>query len=492
MKFFIGQLATETNTFAVSTTALSSFEEGGLFRSDASRLDPEQTGVFMRAIRLRMEADGHTVAEGLCTIAEPYGPTVRAAYEQLREELLAGLRAAMPVDAVQLLLHGAMVAQGYDDCEGDILARVRELVGPGVPVGVELDLHCHFTELMRTSADVIICFKEYPHTDGVERAEEVYRILVDMHAGRVRPTTAVHDCRMVGLWHTQREPMKGFVARMQSLEGRDGVLSISLGHGFPWGDVAEAGAKLWVVTDGNPAAAAALAEQLGREFWDLREQTHFKALPVDTALDQALAIAAAKPGGPVVLADVADNAGGGAASDSTFILRRLVDRGICNTVIGAFWDLGAIQVCREVGVGVSIELRIGGKYGPASGDPVDIRVTVRAIVDGHSQSSIAIGGRAGMGTAVWLEAANGLHLVLASQRGQVFSPEAFTGLGLSIADKDLVIVKSAQHFQAEFGPVAAAVLFVGTPGTVATDFAEIPYRVRDLNYWPRVQQPHTA
>jgi len=492
MKFFIAQLATETNTFAVSPTALAGFQECVIYRGDASRLDPEGTGAFMHAMRSRMEADGHEVVEGLCALAEPYGPTVRAAYEQLRDGLLADLRAALPVDAVQLFLHGAMVAQGYDDCEGDILARVRDIVGPRVPIGAELDLHCHFTEKMRTSADVIVAFKEYPHTDGFERAAEVYQILVDTHAGRVRPTTHVFDCRMVGLWHTMREPMRSFVRRMQELEGRDGVLSISLGHGFPWGDVADSGARLWVITDNDPAGAKALAEQLGREFWDLREQTRFTTLPVDQALDEALSIAGSPRKGPVVLADVADNAGGGAASDSTFILRRLVERGIGQAVVGAFWDLGAIQICQDAGVGAELDLRVGGKYGPASGAPVDLRVTVRAVVEDHSQSALAIGGRVSLGTAVWLEAPNDLHLLLASQRGQVFSPEAFSGLGLSIADKQLVVVKSAQHFHAEFAPVAAAVLYVGTPGTVATDFAEIPYRVRDLNYWPRVAQPHAV
>jgi microcystin degradation protein MlrC len=491
MKIFIAQLATETNTFAAAPTGRAGFEEYGIYLGDASQKAPEGTGGFVHACRAAMEADGHQVAEGLCTLAEPSGPTVRAVYEELRDQLLDGLRAALPVDAVQMLLHGAMVADGYDDCEGNIIARVRQLVGPDVPIGVELDLHCHFTELMQRSADVIIAFKEYPHIDGVERAIELYRILVDMHAGRVRPTTAVFDCRMVGMWHTTREPMMGFVKRMQSFEGRDGVLSVSLGHGFPWGDVPESGAKLWVVTDNDPEKAQRLAEQLGREFWDLREQTGGNALPLDEALDQALAVVKTQ-GGPVVLADVADNAGGGAPSDSTFILQRLIERGIGHAAIGAFWDLGAIQICKDAGVGAVINLRVGGKCGPTSGQPVDLRVTVRAVVEGHSQSAAAVGGRVSMGTCVWVEGPNDVHLLLASLRGQVFATEAFTGVGLRLSDKQLVVVKSTQHFHAEFAPMAKAVLYVSTPGAIAPDFAAIPYRRRDLDYWPRVAQPHAA
>ncbi|QPF72364.1 M81 family metallopeptidase [Roseateles sp. DAIF2] len=484
MKFFIAQLATETNTFAATPTGWQGFEEQGLYRGDASRLAPTGTGAYLHAIRSMIEADGHEVAEGLCALAEPSGRTVRAVYESLRDQLLEDLRTALPVDAVLLLLHGAMVAEGYDDCEGDLLSRIRDIVGPDVPVGAELDLHCHFTERMRASADLIIAFKEYPHTDGTARARELYRLLVDRHNGRIRPVTAVHDCRMVGLWHTTREPMAGFVRRMQSFEGRDGVLSVSLGHGFPWGDVPESGAKLWVITDGDPTQAQALADRLGHEFWALREQTGGNTLPLDEALDQALA----QPG-LVVLADVADNPGGGAPGDSSFILRRVLERGIGQVALGAFWDLGAIHLCREAGVGALIDLRVGGKCGPSSGEPVDLRVTVRAIVENHSQSAVVVGDRAPLGTAVWVEAPNGVHLVLASVRGQVFSPEAFTGLGLRLEDMKLVVVKSTQHFHTEFAPISQAVLYAATPGAIAPDFAAIPYRVRNLNYWPRVADP---
>ncbi|WP_349741994.1 M81 family metallopeptidase [Roseateles cavernae] len=489
MKFFVAQLATETNTFAAAPTGRGGFEEYGIYRGDASTRVPEASGAFLRFMRDMLEGEGHQMVEGLCAFAQPAGRTVRSVYEDLRDQILADLRAALPVDAVQLALHGAMAADGYDDCEGDLMARVREIIGPDVPFGVELDLHCHFTELMRSSADVIIAFKEYPHIDGELRARELYAILRDTAAGTLRPRTAVFDCRMVGLWHTTREPMMGFVKRMQSFEGRDGVLSVSLGHGFPWGDVPESGAKLWVVTDNDLPKAAALAEQLGREFWELREQTGGNHLPLDAALDQALAVLA-QQGGPVVLGDVADNPGGGAPGDSTFILRRLIERGIGNVVLGAFWDLGAIQLCKDAGVGASLALRVGGKVGPSSGEPVDLPVRVRAVIEGHSQGGLGMG-RAPLGTAVWVEAANNVHLLLASVRSQVFATDAFTGLGLSLADKQLVIVKSTQHFHADFAPIAKAVIYVATPGAITPDFAAIPYQHRDLNYWPRVSQPHS-
>jgi microcystin degradation protein MlrC len=486
MKFFAASLATETNTFAAAPTGRGSFEEYGIFRGDASTKAPEGAGALLRCLRDAAEAEGHTLVESVAAFAQPSGRTLRAVYEDLRDQILSDLRAALPVDAVQLFLHGAMVAEGYDDCEGDLLSRVRALIGPQVPIGAELDLHCHFTELMRTSADAIVAFKEYPHTDLVPRALELYRILVGTAQGRVRPTTAVFDCRMVGIWHTTQEPMASFVKRMQSFEGQGAVLSISLGHGFPWGDVADNGARLWVVTDNDMPLARALADQLGREFYGLREATRSTPLGVDAALDQALAI----DGGPVVLADIADNAGGGAPADSTFILQRVLERDIGNAVLGPFWDLGAVQICRDAGVGAVIDLRVGGKCGPVSGWPVDLRVTVRAIVPDHSQD--VFGMRWPLGPSVWVETADGVSLLLSSVRSQAYGTDTFTGLGITLDDKKLVVVKSTQHFYAQFAPLAKAVFYVDTPGAITQDFARIAFKVRSLNYWPRVTDPWAA
>jgi microcystin degradation protein MlrC len=117
-------------------------------------------------VRRQLAAEGHETVESLLAFAQPLGRTVRSVYESLRDEILDDLRKAGPVDGVILVLHGAMVADGYDDCEGDVISRVRAIVGPKVPIGVSLDLHCHFTQKMLTEADAIICYKEYPHTDA--------------------------------------------------------------------------------------------------------------------------------------------------------------------------------------------------------------------------------------------------------------------------------------------------------------------------------------
>jgi microcystin degradation protein MlrC/pimeloyl-ACP methyl ester carboxylesterase len=490
MKFFTAFLATETNTFAAAPTGWGCFKEYGLFRGDASTRDPQGFGLYPLTLRQWLAEDGHELVESTTAFAMPLGRTVREVYERLRDDILADLRAAHetgPLDGVILILHGAMVAEGYDDCEGDLIERARAIVGPMVPIGVELDLHCHYTAKMQRSADLIVAYKEYPHTDALPRLHEILRVVVDAAQGRVKPTTAVFDCKMVGLWHTTREPMAGFVRRMQAAEQQPGVLSVSLGHGFPWADVPEAGAKLWVSTDNDPALAQTLAEQLGREFWALREHTGTPNLSIAAALAQAKAV----EGGPVVLADVADNAGGGAMSDSSFMLRELLAQGVGNLAIGGFWDLGAVQICSDAGVGARIDLRLGGKGGPASGDPLDLSATVMAVVEDFSQPGlIGDGDRMALGRSVWVQLADGIDIVLISKRSQVLSPELFTGLGIDLAGKRLIVVKSAQHFHAQFAPLAKAIFYVTTPGTVNMDFARLPYRVRSLDYWPRVADPH--
>lgn len=483
MRFFIGGLVTETNTFAPAPTGLAAYE---ISRSMDDASAGEHVAWNEELARISRDT-GVEIARGLIAFAQPNGTTLRSAYEAMRDELLDQLRAALPVNAVLLPLHGAMVAEGYPDCEGDLIERVRQIVGPAVPIGVELDLHCHFTERMRAHADIIIAYKEYPHTDVLERFEELWTLTLQLVYGRIRPVTAVFDCRMVAFWHTTRAPMSDFVQRMKDLERRPGVLSVSFGHGFPWGDVPEAGAKVWVVTDGDEALAQRLATELGREIWTMRALTAARQWSLPDALGR---LRDAPAGKPIVVADIADNAGGGAMSDSTFVLRGLIERGIGNVALGGFFDLGAIQICREAGVGARLELRVGGKCSPASGEPVDLHVTVRAIREDHLQSEL--GGVSALGPSVWVATDDGIDIVLITRRQQVYGTDLFTGLGIDLTAKRAIVVKSSQHFHAAFAPLASEVLYVETPGLLRTDYENIPYRRRDLGYWPRVDDPWTA
>lgn len=486
MRVFIACLGTETNTFSSLPTGEQTFRDTALFDGDATGRPPTAFSLPLHVWRKRAEAEGHTVVEGLCAFAQPAGRTIRRVYEGYRDRILAQAEGALPLDLVLVNMHGAMVAEGYDDCEGDLLARLRAVVGPEAVIGGELDLHCHIAPTMLEAATALVTYKEYPHIDIGERADDLFRLCHDAALGRSTPVMAAHDCRMISMWRTTSPAMRDFVADMKAREGSDGILAVSFGHGFPWGDVAEVGAKTLVVADGDKAKAAALAADLGARLWAMREETRPTALAIDEAIDRALAI----DGGPVVLADVSDNAGGGAPSDSTFILERLIARGVGDVASGLYWDPVAVRFCMEAGEGADLRLRIGGKCGPDSGDPVDLAVTVERIATGADQTFGSSRNR--IGDAVWVRAEGGLDLVLNTVRTQVFHPDAFSAVGLDPAARKMVVVKSTQHFHAGFAPIAREILYVAAPGAIAPDFAAIPYTKLTKPYWPRVDDPWAA
>ena len=484
MHLFIAALLTETNTFSPCPTGRRAFEESGVFQGDASsRPDESLFGPLMQLWRGMGEQLGWSVTESLCTFAQPGGVTPTSVYEDFKSGILSDLDAAGTPDIVLLALHGAMVATDIEDCEGDLCTAIKTLCGPETTIGAVIDSHCHQSAAMLDSIDLLIAYKEYPHTDVGERAVELFELGRRAAAGDISPVTRAVDCQMVALWRTRQAPGNEIVETLYEIESRPGVLSASFGHGFPWADVADVGARCWVITDGDAELAASCAEEVGSTVIDTRELVR----PDYHTVESAIAAVASAPPGLVVMADVADNPGGGSMSDSTFVLRGLVDHGVGNTVVGLFWDPGALDICLNAGEGAELDLRLGGKCGPESGNPVDLRCKVRVIRDQHAQTGLS-GSIDQVGTAIWLESA-GIDIVLSSIRSQVFSPDIFTGLGIELSSRRLVVVKSTEHFAAAFADIASQLLYVDTPGALNQDFAKLPYTRRDGTYWPRIDTP---
>lgn len=435
--------------------------------------------------RERAHALGWEVAEGLSTFATPSGVVVRKVHEDLRDELLSDLKAALPVDAVLLNLHGATVADGYPSGEEDLVLRVREIVGPNVPIGVEFDLHCHITRPFIQAIDALVIYKEYPHTDFRDRADDLWRIMEGTLTGRLKPAISVYDCRMLGLFHTTREPMRGFVDRMTALEGKDGVLSVSLGHGFPWGDVPDEGARIVVVTDDARETGDRLAAELGRAFWDIRDAVTPRYLGVEDAITRALNA----DKGPVVIADMSDNPGGGAPGDSTFIVRRLLERGIGMAAVGGIWDPVAVAIATGAGIGAKFRLRLGGKTGAGSGQPLDLDVEVKNIVPDARVESLG-GSRRNLGDTVWLHA-EGIDFVVHSARSQNSSPHFFEVVGIDPRASRILVVKSMQHFHAAYAPIATDIVYCAAPGVIGWDMTKIAHEHIRRPVWPLDADPWT-
>ena len=482
MHLFMATLSTETNTFSPVPTVYSDYEAYYLRHGTATQDAPNLMTEALHVWRTRADERNWQVSESLTAIAEPAGLTTADTFARLKDEIISDLQNAGQPDVILLQLHGAMVAEGEPDCEGRIVAEVRELC-PNAVIGVALDLHCHLRPRLLDNADLLIAFREYPHDDAAQRAEELFTLAEQTLNGSITPVMAMYDCRMVSLFLTKTEPMRAFISELEAAEHIPGVLSVTLGHGFPWADLPETGARMLVVADKDQALADRTAAQLGQRFFEVRDQVAMQYAELDAALDQ---VQAAKTG-PIVLADMSDNSGAGAPGDSTYVLDAILERGMQNVASALYWDPDSVQACVAKGEGAEISLNLGGKTESASGRPVPVTGKIMAIKSGLGQHL----GPAlePLGTMVWLRLEGEIDLVINDLRIQVYHPEVFEQMGIELAQKQLVVVKSLFHFYTPFAEIAEQVIFCATPGRVNPNTSQIEFTQRDLCFWPRVSDP---
>lgn len=489
-RIFVAALATETNTFSPIVIDRKGFEDSLYAPPGQHPVTPTLCTAPIPVGRRVCAEKGWQLIEGTAAWADPAGLVSRGAYEGLRDEILAQLQAALPVDAVVLGLHGAMVAQGHLDPEGDFLTRVRAIVGPDVLVCAELDPHSHLTAKRVAAADFFVVFKEFPHTDFVDRAEDLWRIAVDTLEGRVKPVMSVFDCRMIDVFPTSRQPMRGFVDRMVQIEAEDArVLSLSAIHGFMAGDVPEMGTKMIAVTDGDAAHGAALAERLGMELFANRGRHMMPSMDEHQAVAQAMAATAH----PVVIADMWDNPGGGTAGDATVVLKELLAQGAQDVAVGTIWDPIAVQLCMVAGEGAEMPLRFGGKSAPLTGDPVDALVRVVRLNPTaemmFGESVVPFGPAARIALLDGTGADTGIEVILNTVRAQNYDPSLFSALGIDPLAQKILVIKSTNHFYAAFSRIASDILYCSAGKPYPNDPATNPYRLVRTDIWPRMANP---
>ncbi len=484
MRIFTAALATETNTFSPICIDRRAFE-ASLYAPPGKHPETPTLCTAPITVGRRVTAQkGWELIEGTAAWADPAGLVNRQTYEDLRDEILGQLRSALPVDAVVLGLHGAMVADGCEDTEGDLLQRVREIVGADVLVCAELDPHSHLTARRAAAADFFVFFKEFPHTDFVERAEDLWRIAIDTLEGRVTPVMSIFDCRMIDVFPTSRDPMRSFVDKLMQIERDDAdVLSLSVVHGFMAGDVAEMGTKMLVVTNGRAEKGEALARELGLELFSRRGTYRMPEMDERQAVAQALAA----PAGPVVIADMWDNPGGGTAGDATVVLEELIARNATDTAIGTIWDPMAVQICMAAGEDAEIPLRFGAKSGPGTGRPIDGIVKVVKLV---RNAEMRFGESfAPFGDAVHIRL-HGIDIILNTTRAQSFDPSLFSVMGIDPTSKKILVIKSTNHFFASFSKIASEILYCSAGTPYPNDPARTPYRRARRDIWPMTTDPH--
>jgi len=472
----------ETNTFAPTVADYEAFRVAKAFPPLVR--GPEML-TAIRGTKLPcagaigvLEAAGAEIVPILWCIATPSAHVTEDAYERIAGEIVQGIAASGALDGVLLELHGAMVARHVDDGEGELLARVRRVVGPRVPISVPLDLHANVTPEMVENADYLDLYRYYPHIDMAETGARAARMLLEMIGSGTRPAKAFRQLEFlipVNGGCTDFGPAREIYHQiMPAMEREQGLAGLSFGVGFPHADFKDAGPSVIAYAE-SEAVAEAAAERLKAEVARREAQFLPEFYPAPEAVAQALAIAA-RASKPVVIADTQDNPGGGGPGDTTGLLRAMVAAKAKGAVIGAVIDSTAADAAHAAGEGGLVVIAIGGKQFPGD-SPVEARCRVlRARSDGW----IAVGAMKGgmpvdLGRTALVETEEGVMVALASRASQTLDRGIFLHLGLVPERLPVIAVKSSVHFRADFTPIAEAIIVAKAPGPVAIDHRELPY-----------------
>jgi microcystin degradation protein MlrC len=475
MRFFLAMFSHETNTFSTIATDRAQFEARDLRYGGEILEAYRATGTCLGGMIDTASARGVTLVPSVATAASPAGRVSKEFHDEVKRRLVADLRAAGRLDGVLLDLHGAMVPEGIEDGEGDLLRAVRDAVGTALPLAVTLDFHANVTRDMVQLATLLHGYKTYPHVDMAERGREATARLIDVVEGRLRPTVAYRQPPLLpplGSQQTARGPMRRLYAMAEEMEGEPGVVSISIFAGFPLADIRDAGLSIYVVTNGDQGLAERLADRLAATAWDHRREFVHAGASVTDAVARALAAS----GRPVVLADMADNTGGGAAGDTTEILRELLRVGARPSTVACLWDPAAVRACLAAGVGATITLAVGGAIDPSHGRPVEVTGRVRTLSDGRfvHKGPMFRGLEGRLGATAVLDV-NGVKIILISLRWQTLDPEMLRFVGIDPAGEKIIAVKSTIHYRAAFEPLAHDIVEVDAPGLSSSNLARFAF-----------------
>lgn len=489
MRIATGGILHETSTFAKRRTTLADFQNGfGLFRGgeviERFRDTNTCTGGFIDGARQH----GFELLPLLWGFAYPSGLIDAADYAGLKAEFLQRLadeeRTSGPVDGVLLSLHGAMVVEGIDDGDGDLIAAVRDALGPDRPIVVTQDLHGNHTQRRVEEADALIGYDTYPHVDMAERGREAADLIVAAVRGEVRPAMALHQLPL--FWSTPCQvtahpPMDEVIRRVHELETRPGVLSVTVATGFPWADVPDVGASVIAVADGDRSLARSTADELGGWIWENRRRWYHPPVSVRDGL------AKGEQAGryPIILADQADNTGGGAPGDSTEVLRTFLDLGLKDALVLYMVDTEVAAAAHAAGVGSRISVAVGGKSDPLQGPPVPMNAEVMALSQGEFtyDGPMYAGLTGNMGVSAWLRQ-DGVSVVVVTATEQPLGPAFARTLGIDCAAMRYIAVKSSAHFRASFEPLAGSIVNVDAEAIHTHDFTKLTYGKRNRKVFP--------
>ena len=473
----------ETNTFCALPTTLATFAERGLLYGDAAiaaRQDNNtELGGFLEAAR----DYGWTVIHTVSAHAQPGGRVTRDAFDQLTAPILAAAHANKGrIDGILLGLHGAMVTDFCDDGEGELLNRLRALVGPDVPIGITLDPHANVSRQMCDLANIIVSFKTYPHTDMRVAGRQAGDILQRAMTGEINPRTLRVSRPMleeINGGRTDVGPMVQRLERARRYEQEPDVFAVSVNGGFANADIAEVGPSVLVTAQGDMQSHADFANELASDMWARRfdRLNQFYTVEQAALICKAHAAANISNKGPIIVADYADNPGGGSYGDSTALLAAMLAAGVEDACFGAMADPQTVGQLSGHKPGDAVEVLLGGKTDPRFGGvPLALKASLKLLSHGdYVGSGAMIGGlkRSWGPTAVIL--VEGIEILVVTHRAQILDLQQFKAFGINPEKKRVVALKSMQHFRAAFEPIADQVIVCDSGALCTLDYTRLPF-----------------
>lgn len=481
----------ETNGFNHIPTTIENFRANGL-HSGASAAD------YFRGTKLEMgafveaaERHGWSVAYPIATFANPSGVVADEAFETLVGMLINGLKAESRIDGVLLALHGAMFTASLEDAEGEILKRVRAIVGPHVPIAITLDPHANVTRCMVQHADIMTAYRTSPHTDHHPTGMRAAGLLQQIMSGSLKVVRYFARRNMIQGFDAARTykadgPMPMALARAARWEREvPGLACVSIAAGYCRCDVAEFGPTVTIMANGEHPEFQALADELMNFCWETR---HIASDPVVPIAEAVAAARAHVPGtAPLVLGDYGDAPGGGSYGDSTRLLSALIDAGVRNGALAAIWDPATAAQAVAAGVGARIDVVLGGKSDPKwMGQPIKANALVKSVsADGNVvfTGPYGTGSRRSFGASACLEIA-GIEVVVATRNLGIYDLEQFRKYGIDPSTKSVVIVKCMQGHHAAFDPIGSLTLDVDTGGLTSSDLSHFNFTRIERPVWP--------
>jgi microcystin degradation protein MlrC len=477
-KVLTAEMSHETNSFSLQETDEEAFRNRYVLMGTEAIAERGQVNTELAGFLDAGRVHGWLVNHVLSASAGPSGKVKLKTFNWLCDPIIAVIRQNR-FDGLLLGLHGAMDLEFCEDGEGELLWRIRSVVGEEMPIAITLDPHANVSNKMCALADIIVSFKTYPHIDMRECGRHAGEILHRTMVGEIHPRTILARRPMleeVNGGRTDIGPMIDRIAAAREYEKNTDVFAVSINAGFASADVASVGPTVLVTGQGDFASHVAFAESIADDIWNRR----FEVLNDYLSAEEAAAVAATYENrqGPLVIADYADNPGAGGYGDSTELLRALIKANVTNACLGPMVDGEAVQTLYAAAVGERVHIALGGKTDPRFGGvPISVEGDLVSISDGaFTGDGPMIHGLGGsFGPTAVLRVA-GIEILVVTIARQILDLQQFIAFGIDPRSKHVVALKSMQHFRAAFEPIAGQVIVCDSGALCSPSYNRLPYR----------------